>query len=77
MKTFAGLVAMMALTVAGFGQAAAAPADPFPPVDQKFFTAASPSVETVNSFLKSLWGFDSNRLYKVMAVQSTAVQSPA
>ena len=60
----------MVLTVAGFGQA---PADPFPPTDQKFFTATSPTVETVNSFLKSLWGFDSNRLYKVMAIQSTAV----
>src|ERR1700692_1308156 len=31
-------------------------ADPFPPVNQKYFTATSPTGDTVNSFLKALWG---------------------
>jgi hypothetical protein len=29
-------------------------ADPFPPVNPKYFTAATPTVETVESFLKQL-----------------------
>jgi protein-disulfide isomerase len=45
--------------------------DPFPPVNPKYFTAASPTVDTVNSFLKALWGFDSNRIWRVEAIQST------
>jgi protein-disulfide isomerase len=45
--------------------------DPFPPVNPKFFTAATPTVETVNAFLKSLWGYDPNRLWRVAAIQST------
>jgi protein-disulfide isomerase len=47
-------------------------ADPFPPVNQKFFTAASPTVDTVNSFLKTLWGYDPNRIWRVEAIQTTA-----
>ena len=46
--------------------------DPFPPVNQKFFTAASPTVDTVNSFLKTLWGYDPNRIWRVEAIQTTA-----
>jgi protein-disulfide isomerase len=45
--------------------------DPFPPVNPKFFTAATPTVETVNSFLKSLWGYDPNRIWRVEAIQTT------
>jgi protein-disulfide isomerase len=52
--------------------APAAPADPLPPANPKFFTAASPSVDTVNAFLHQVWGFDTNRLYRVMAIQNTA-----
>jgi protein-disulfide isomerase len=48
-----------------------APVDPFPPVDPKFFTASTPSRETVNSFLHSIWGYDTNRLWRVMAIQTT------
>jgi len=66
------LLSVMVLSVMAHGQAAAA-ADPFPPIDPKFFTASTPSLDTVNSFLKALWGYDTNRLFKVMAVQSTAV----
>ena len=46
-------------------------ADPFPPVNPKFFTADSPSVDTVNAFLKSLWGYDTNRIWRVEAIQKT------
>ncbi len=46
-------------------------ADPFPAVNPKFFTASSPTVDTVNGFLKSLWGYDSNRIWKVEAIQVT------
>lgn len=50
---------------------AAAPADPFPPANPKFFTAATPTVDTVNAFLRQVWGFDSNRLWRVEAIQPT------
>jgi len=46
-------------------------ADPFPPVNQKYFTASTPTVDTVNAFLKTLWGYDSNRIWRVEAIQST------
>ena len=45
--------------------------DPFPPVNPKFFTADAPSVDTVNAFLKSLWGYDPNRIWRVEAIQKT------
>ena len=45
--------------------------DPFPPVNPKYFTAATPTVDTVNSFLKALWGYDSNRIWRVEAIQKT------
>ena len=45
--------------------------DPFPPVNPKFFTADAPSVDTVNAFLKSLWGYDQNRIWRVEAIQKT------
>ena len=48
--------------------------DPFPAVNPKFFTAATPTVDTVNAFLKALWGYDSNRIWRVEAIQKT--QSP-
>jgi protein-disulfide isomerase len=47
-------------------------ADPFPVVNPKFFTATSPTVDTVNSFLKTLWGYDANRIWRVEAIQTTA-----
>ncbi len=46
-------------------------ADPFPPVNPKYFTATSPTVETVESFLKQLWGYDPNRIWRVEAIQTT------
>lgn len=43
----------------------------FPPVDPKNFTAQSPTAEQVDSFLKQLWGYDPNRVWKVEAIQTT------
>lgn len=71
-KFFAGFVVLCGLSAAAFGQTAA---DPFPPVDQKYFTAASPTAETVNAFLKAQWGFDGARVWKVMAIQKTAAEN--
>jgi protein-disulfide isomerase len=50
----------------------ATPVDPLPPANPKFFTAASPTVDVVNSFLKQIWGYEPDRLYRVMAIQPTA-----
>ena len=49
-----------------------APVDPLPPANPKAFTAASPTKETVNSFLNQVWGFDANRVWRVMGIESTA-----
>ena len=50
---------------------AAAHANPFPAVNPKNFTAASPTADDVNSFLKSIWGYDENRIWSVAAVLAT------
>ena len=47
-------------------------ADPFPPANLKYFTADSPNVDTVNTFLKALWGYDPNRIWRVEAIQKTS-----
>jgi protein-disulfide isomerase len=47
------------------------PIDPFPSVNPKFFTAKSPTTQTVSAFLHQIWGYDTNRLWKVMAIQNT------
>lgn len=46
-------------------------ADPFPQPNPKYFTADAPSVDTVNAFLKTLWGYDPNRIWRVEAIQKT------
>ena len=65
-------LAVFGLAAGARGQAAAAPADPFPALDPKYFTATTPTVETVDSFLRALWGYDANRKWRVVAVQTTA-----
>ena len=45
--------------------------DPFPAVDPKNFTADSPSAATVDSYLKTMIGYDSNRIWRVMAIRKT------
>jgi protein-disulfide isomerase len=49
----------------------AQPTNPFPPVNPKNFTAETPSVDEVNSFLKALWGFDVNRQWQVEGIVKT------
>jgi protein-disulfide isomerase len=46
-------------------------ADPFPQPNPKYFTATSPTAATVDSFLKQLWGYDPNRIWRVEAIQKT------
>ena len=46
---------------------------PFPLIDRANFTAASPTVDTVNAFLKASWGYDANRVWQVQAILKTAV----
>ena len=48
--------------------------DPFPPVNPKFFTANTPTVQTVDAFLKALWGYDPDRIWRVEAIQTTQAQ---
>lgn len=53
-------------------QAPAAQAtNPFPPVNPKNFTADTPTADEVNSFLKALWGYDTNRLWQVEGIVKT------
>lgn len=63
-------------------QSAAAPAtstpaspkasgETFPAVNSVNFTAASPTVATVNEFLQALWGVDPNRTWSVAAIEPT------
>lgn len=52
-------------------QASAEPANPFPPLNPKNFTADSPSADEVNSFLKAIWGYDSNRVWQVAGIVKT------
>lgn len=46
-------------------------ADPFPVVNPANFTADSPSVATVDSYLHTVMGFDVNRIWRVLAIQKT------
>jgi protein-disulfide isomerase len=43
----------------------------FPKVELKNFTATSPTVDEVNSFLKAMWGYDDNRVWEVAAIMKT------
>lgn len=57
--------------------AAAAPAPvpgvpQFPPADPSNFNASTPSKETVDAFLHELWGYDTDRVWQVQAIQTTA-----
>ncbi|HEY5382020.1 MAG TPA: thioredoxin domain-containing protein [Acidobacteriaceae bacterium] len=50
---------------------APAPEVKFPEVNSKNFTAASPTVDEVNGFLKAIWGFDVSRKWQVAAILKT------
>jgi protein-disulfide isomerase len=43
----------------------------FPPANPRDFTATSPSTQVVNSFLKQIWGYDPNRVWEVVGIQTT------
>ncbi|MBV8437818.1 MAG: thioredoxin domain-containing protein [Silvibacterium sp.] len=43
----------------------------FPPVDPRNFTADSPTRETVEAFLRVSWGYDTDRVWQVQAIQKT------
>ena len=47
------------------------PADPLPRANPKSFTAESPTVATVEAFLKHMWGYDTTRVWRVMGIQPT------
>jgi protein-disulfide isomerase len=54
--------------------AAPVPLQPRPPPDPANFTAATPTKETVQSFLRASWGYDENRIFQVQAIQKTQVE---
>lgn len=43
----------------------------FPPANPENFTATSPSTQVVNAFLKQIWGYDPNRVWEVVGIQTT------
>ncbi|MES2222686.1 MAG: thioredoxin domain-containing protein, partial [Acidobacteriota bacterium] len=43
----------------------------FPPANPKNFTATSPTTAEVNAFLKQIWGYDPNRVWEVVGIQTT------
>lgn len=53
---------------------APAPAAPvFPKPNPEFFTATSPTIDTINAFLESSWGYEENRVWQVEAILKTAI----
>jgi protein-disulfide isomerase len=44
---------------------------PFPTPNPRDFNAPTPTLDTMNSFLNQVWGYDSNRIWRVMAIQKT------
>ena len=47
-------------------------ADPFPPANPKNFTADTPTVATVDSYLHAVLGYDTARIWRVEAIEKTA-----
>lgn len=43
----------------------------FPPANPRDFTASTPTTQEVNAFLKQIWGYDPNRVWQVMGIQTT------
>ncbi|MGA7521404.1 MAG: thioredoxin domain-containing protein [Acidobacteriaceae bacterium] len=43
----------------------------FPPVEASNFTAAAPTKAEVDAFLKTSWGYDTNRAWEVYSIQKT------
>jgi protein-disulfide isomerase len=54
---------------------APAPAAPvFPKPDPANFTAASPTKEVVDAFIRANWGYDEDRMWQVQAIEKTPVE---
>jgi protein-disulfide isomerase len=49
----------------------AGPVDPFPKTNPKYFTAKSPTLDAVNSYLNHIWGYDSSPQWRVMGILPT------
>lgn len=55
--------------------AAPVPAAPvFPKPDPQYFTATSPTKETIDAFLEASWGYEENRVWQVQAILKTPVE---
>lgn len=55
--------------------AAPAPAAPvFPKPNPEFFTATTPTIDTINAFLEASWGYEEDRVWQVEAILKTAVE---
>jgi protein-disulfide isomerase len=52
--------------------AAAAPV--FPKPDPANFTSTTPSKETINTFLRTSWGFDENRIWEIEGIEKTGAE---
>ena len=83
MTIWSAMAAMVLVSAAGLAQTPAAPATlaapqagtgqvTFPKVDLKNFTADSPTTAEVDSFLRSMWGYDDNRVWEVAGILKTA-----
>ncbi len=46
----------------------------FPKIDPANFTAAAPTRETVEAFLRASWGYDDSRIWQVAAILKTPVE---
>lgn len=47
----------------------------FPAPNPKNFTAATPTTQEVNAFLKALWGYDAKRAWSVAGIETTKAPS--
>ena len=45
----------------------------FPKPNPEFFTATTPTIDTINAFLEASWGYEENRVWQVEAVLKTAI----
>jgi protein-disulfide isomerase len=52
---------------------APAAAPTFPKPDPQYFTASSPTKETINAFLSASWGYDDSRVWQVQGILKTPV----
>lgn len=53
---------------------APAAAPTFPKPNPSDFTAASPTKDTVDAFLRATWGYDANRIWQVQGILKTPVE---